>query len=69
MDTELENFLNSLNEAESRAGACCYELTDQAQSLEMREPLRKVGHDERYYAGELSAHDRAPRRHGVHQDR
>ena len=40
----------------ARAGVCCYELTDQAQSLELREPLRKVGHDERYYAGELSAH-------------
>jgi nitronate monooxygenase len=40
------------------AGACCYELTDQAQSLELRELLRKVGHDEGYYAGELSAHVR-----------
>jgi nitronate monooxygenase len=34
------------------------ELTDQAQSLELRELLKKVGHDEGYYAGELSAHVR-----------
>jgi nitronate monooxygenase len=35
-----------------------HELTDQAQSLELRELLKKVGHDEGYYAGELAAHVR-----------
>jgi Domain of unknown function (DUF6306) len=58
MDTELENFLNSLGEAERAGGRVLYELTDQAQSLELRELLKKVGHDEGYYAGELSAHVR-----------
>ena len=58
MDTELENFLNSLGEAERTGGRVLHELTDQAQSLELRELLRKVGHDEGYYAGELSAHVR-----------
>ena len=59
MDTELENFLNSLGEAERAGGRVLYERTDQAQSLELRELLKKVGHDEGYYAGELSAHVRA----------
>jgi hypothetical protein len=58
MDTEPENFLNSLGEAERAGGRVLHELTDQAQSLELRELLRKVGHDEGYYAGELSAHVR-----------
>ena len=58
MDTELENFLNSLGEAERAGGRVLHELTDQAQSLELRELLKKVGHDEGYYAGELSAHVR-----------
>lgn len=35
-----------------------HELTNQAQSLELRELLKKVGHHEGYYAGELSAHVR-----------
>lgn len=55
MDTELESFLNSLAEAERAGGRVLHELTDLPQSLELREQLRKVGHDEGYYAGELAA--------------
>jgi hypothetical protein len=58
MDNELEAFLNSLGEAERAGGRVLHELTEQAQSLELREMLRKVGHDEGYYAGELAAHVR-----------
>ena len=35
-----------------------HELTTEARSLELRELLKKVGHDEGYYAGELAAHVR-----------
>jgi hypothetical protein len=55
MDTELEGFLNLLGEAERAGGRILHELTDQARSLELREMLKKVGHDEGYYAGELAA--------------
>jgi nitronate monooxygenase len=58
MDKELESFLNSLSEAERAGGRILHELTDQAQSLDLREMLKKVGHDEGYYAGELAAHVR-----------
>ncbi len=58
MDTELEIFLNSLAEAERAGGRVLHELTEQAHSLELREMLKKVGHDEGYYAGELTAHVR-----------
>lgn len=58
MDEALENFLNSLAEAERAGGRVLHELTEQAQSLELREMLRKAGHDEGYYAGELAAHVR-----------
>jgi hypothetical protein len=58
MDTGLESFLNTLGEAERAGGRILHELTDQAQSLELREMLKKVGHDEGYYAGELAAHVR-----------
>src|SRR6202035_3547197 len=58
MDTELESFLNSLGEAEHAGGHIVHELTNQPQSLELRETLKKVGHDEGYYAGELAAHVR-----------
>jgi hypothetical protein len=58
MDKELEAFLNSLGEAERAGGRVLHELTEQAQSLELREMLKKVGHDEGYYAGELAAHVR-----------
>jgi hypothetical protein len=55
MDTDLESFLNILAEAERAGGRILHELTGQAQSLELREMLKKVGHDEGYYAGELAA--------------
>ena len=58
MDHELEAILNSLGEAERAGGRVLHELTGQAQSLELREMLKKVGHDEGYYAGELAAHVR-----------
>src|SRR5229473_1673413 len=55
MDTQLEGLLNLLGEAERAGGRILHELTTQAQSLELREMLKKVGHDEGYYAGELAA--------------
>ena len=45
-------------EAERAGGRVLHELTELAQSLELREMLKKVGHDEGYYAGELAAHVR-----------
>ena len=56
MEAQLEGFLNALGEAERAGGRVLHELTAQAHSLELREMLKKVGHDEGYYAGELSAH-------------
>src|SRR5713101_4312040 len=47
-----------MGEAERAGGRVLHELTDQAQSLELRELLKKVAHDEGYYAGELAAHVR-----------
>ncbi|MGH7841844.1 MAG: DUF6306 domain-containing protein [Candidatus Binataceae bacterium] len=58
MDTQLEDFLNLLGEAERAGGRILHELTSQARSLELREMLKKVAHDEGYYAGELAAHVR-----------
>jgi hypothetical protein len=58
MDTQLEGFLNTLGEAERAGGRVLHELTEMAKSPELRELLKKVGHDEGYYAGELSAHVR-----------
>ncbi len=58
MDAQLEAFLNMLGEAERAGGRVLHELTEQAESLELKELLKKVGHDEGYYAGELSAHVR-----------
>jgi len=58
METQLENFLNMMGEAERAGGRVLHEITEQAQSLELRELLKKVAHDEGYYAGELSAHVR-----------
>ena len=55
MDAQLETLLNLLGEAERAGGRILHELTDQARSLELREMLKKVGHDEGYYAGELAA--------------
>jgi len=58
MEAQLEGFLNILGEAERAGGRVLHELTDQAKSLDLRELLKKVGHDEGYYAGELVAHVR-----------
>ncbi|MBF6558875.1 MAG: hypothetical protein IVW56_01200 [Candidatus Binataceae bacterium] len=58
MENQLEVFLNSLGEAERAGGRILHELTEQAESLELRELLKKAGHDEGYYAGELAAHVR-----------
>ena len=58
MESQLEGFLNLLGEAERAGGRVLHELTEQAKSLELREMLKKVAHDEGYYAGELAAHVR-----------
>jgi nitronate monooxygenase len=58
MESQLEGFLNLLGEAERAGGRVLHELTEKAHSLELREMLKKVGHDEGYYAGELAAHIR-----------
>lgn len=58
MDAQLEGFLNTLGEAERAGGRVLHELTAEARALELRELLKKVGHDEGYYAGELSGHVR-----------
>lgn len=58
MDQQLENFLNTLGEAERAGGRVLHELTQLARSLELRELLKKAGHDEGYWAGELAAHVR-----------
>jgi Domain of unknown function (DUF6306) len=58
MDAQLEGFLNTLGEAERAGGRVLRELTMEARAPELRELLKKAGHDEGYYAGELSAHVR-----------
>src|SRR5579864_1325646 len=58
MDAQLEGFLNTLGEAERAGGRVLHELIEMAKSPELRELLKKVGHDEGYYAGELAAHVR-----------
>jgi hypothetical protein len=58
MDAQLEGLLNTLSEAERAGGRVLHELTEMAKSPELRELLKKVGHDEGYYAGELAAHVR-----------
>jgi nitronate monooxygenase len=58
MDAQLEGLLNTLAEAERAGGRVLHELTELARSPELRELLKKVGHDEGYYAGELAAHVR-----------
>ncbi len=58
MDAQLEGLLNTLSEAERAGGRVLHELTEMARSPELRELLKKVGHDEGYYAGELAAHVR-----------
>ena len=44
-----------MGEAERAGGRVLHELTALARSAELRELLKKVGHDEGYYAGELAA--------------
>jgi hypothetical protein len=58
MDARVEDFLNTLGEAERAGGRVLHELTEQARSLELKEMLKKVAHDEGYYAAELAAHVR-----------
>src|ERR1700680_4095825 len=58
MDSKLEEFLNLLGEAERAGGRVLHELPEMARAPELRELLKKVGHDEGYYAGELAAHVR-----------
>lgn len=59
MDAELESFLNTLGEAERAGGRVLHELMELCgESLDLRELLRKVAHDEGYFAGELAAHVR-----------
>lgn len=58
MDQQLESFLNTLGEAERAGGRVLHELTELAGSFELRELLKKAGHDEGYWAGELAAHVR-----------
>lgn len=58
MDAQIEGFLNALSEAERAGGRVLHELTGEARSPELRELLKKAGHDEGYWAGELSAHVR-----------
>src|SRR5438128_9312288 len=58
MDASLHEFLNNMAEAERAGGRVLHELYGQAQALELRELLKKVAHDEGYYAGELAAHVR-----------
>ena len=55
MDNNLESLLNQLGEAERAGGRVLHELNPLATSLELREMLKKVGHDEGYFAGEISA--------------
>ncbi len=58
MDKQLVEFLNTLGEAERAGGRVLHELEEQATSLEMKELLRKTGHDEGYYAGQIGLHVR-----------
>lgn len=58
MDPQLESSLNLLAEAERAGGRVLHELSELAESLELCEMLKKVGHDEGYYAGELGTHVR-----------
>jgi Domain of unknown function (DUF6306) len=55
MDSQLQDFLNMMGEAERAGGRVLHELTEMARDPYLLELLKKVGHDEGYYAGELSA--------------
>lgn len=58
MDSETVEFLNTLGEAERAGGRILHELEQETSSLELKELLRKTGHDEGYYAGQINAHIR-----------
>jgi Domain of unknown function (DUF6306) len=58
MDSNLEALLNQLGEAERAGGRVLHELAGLADSLDLKELLKKVEHDEGYYAGQLAAHVR-----------
>ncbi len=58
MDADLESFLNILGEAERAGGRVLHELMGLCDSLDLSELLRKVSHDEGYFAGELAGHVR-----------
>lgn len=55
MDAQLEEFLNALTEAERAGGRVLHELAEMAPSPALTHLLKKAGHDEGYWAGELSA--------------
>jgi nitronate monooxygenase len=61
MIAELEALSNMLAEAERAGGRILNELSEQAESDELRELLRKLAHDEGYWAGGLASY---VRRHG-----
>src|SRR5260370_15274842 len=56
MDSEVVEFLNTLGEAERAGGRVLHDLEQEASSLELKELLRKTGHDEGYWAGQIGAH-------------
>ena len=58
MTNSAENLANLLAEAERAGGAILSELSGQAKSAELRELLRKIAHDEGYWAGGLASHVR-----------
>jgi Domain of unknown function (DUF6306) len=58
MDPEIVEFLNTLGEAERAGGRVLHALEQEANSLELKELLRKTAHDEGYYAGQIGAHIR-----------
>jgi hypothetical protein len=58
MNAELESFLNMLGEAERAGGRVLHELTAIAPSPELHHLLKKAGHDEGYWAGEIAAETR-----------
>jgi len=58
MDADLESFCNMLAEAERAGGKVLHELSGVARSYDLKETLRKIEHDEGYWAGELAAYVR-----------
>jgi hypothetical protein len=55
MDAKVEQLANVLAAAERAGGKALTELLDLVESAELRELLRKVAHDEGYWARELAA--------------